>query len=64
MKVTVDRDRCIGSGQCVTALPAVFDQREEDGTAFPLTATPPARLSGERKRAATGCPAQAITVAE
>ena len=64
MKVTIDQDRCIGSGQCVTALPEVFDQREEDGTAYPLTATPPARLSGELKRAVTVCPAQAITVEE
>ncbi len=64
MKVTVDRDRCIGSGQCVTALPELFDQREEDGTAFPLAAAPPAHLADEVKRAAAVCPAQAITVAE
>jgi ferredoxin len=31
MKVTIDQDKCVASGQCVTAAMEVFDQRDEDG---------------------------------
>ncbi|MFE3946199.1 ferredoxin, partial [Streptomyces sp. NPDC059118] len=31
MKVTVDQNKCVASGQCVLSAPDVFDQREEDG---------------------------------
>lgn len=64
MKITIDQDRCISSGQCVTAVPEVFDQREEDGVVMLLTGTPPADLAAEVRQAAAVCPAQAITVAE
>jgi ferredoxin len=32
MKVAVEQDRCVGSGQCVLLAPDVFDQRDEDGS--------------------------------
>ncbi|MDX6279873.1 MAG: 4Fe-4S single cluster domain of Ferredoxin, partial [Kribbellaceae bacterium] len=28
MKVVLDQDKCIGSGQCVLSSPDVFDQRD------------------------------------
>jgi ferredoxin len=62
MKVTIDTDKCIGSGQCVLASPDVFDQREEDGIVVLLNAEPPAALAAEVKQAAAVCPALAITV--
>ena len=31
MRVTVDRELCIGAGQCVRAAPSVFGQNIEDG---------------------------------
>ena len=31
MKVTVDQDKCVSSGQCVLNAGAVFDQRDADG---------------------------------
>ena len=31
MKVSVDRDKCVASGQCVLAAADVFDQRDDDG---------------------------------
>ena len=29
MRIRADRDRCVGSGQCVLAAPTVFDQSED-----------------------------------
>ena len=31
MKVTIDQEKCVASGQCVAAPRTVFDQRDEDG---------------------------------
>ena len=62
MKVTIDTDKCIGSGQCVLASPDVFDQREEDGIVVLLNENPPAELAADVKQAAAVCPALAITV--
>jgi ferredoxin len=62
MKVAVDTDKCIASGQCVLAAPEVFDQRDEDGLAVLLNPSPPAELAVDVKQAATLCPAVAITV--
>jgi ferredoxin len=64
MRVIVDQNECVASGQCVLSADAVFDQREEDGTVFLLDATPPAELHDDVRRAAAFCPAQAITIIE
>jgi ferredoxin len=64
MRVIVDQDRCIASGQCVLSAGAVFDQSEEDGTVLLLNASPPAELQGDVRGAAALCPARAITVIE
>jgi ferredoxin len=62
MKVTIDKDKCISSGQCVLAAPEVFDQRDEDGIAILLTPSPLAGQAGDVRQAAALCPALAITV--
>ena len=62
MKVTVDKDKCIGSGQCVLASPDVFDQQEDDGIVVLLNSNPPADRAADVKQAAAVCPALAITV--
>ncbi|MCU1626579.1 MAG: putative ferredoxin [Pseudonocardia sp.] len=62
MKVTLDQDRCVGSGQCVVAAPDVFHQREEDGIAVLLEESPAAELAADVQHAATVCPALAIAV--
>lgn len=62
MKVTVDQDKCVSSGQCVMAAADVFDQRDEDGVVVLLNHNPPAELSDDVKQAAAVCPALAITV--
>lgn len=64
MKVMVDQDRCVASGQCVMAAAEVFDQREDDGLVVLLTESPPAELAVEVRLAMTLCPSMAISVEE
>jgi ferredoxin len=62
--VTLDQDRCCASGQCVLAVPEVFDQRDEDGVAVILVPDPPAALHAKLRAAAVRCPAQCIQVTD
>jgi ferredoxin len=62
MKVTIEQDRCVASGQCVAAAPEVFDQRDEDGIAVLLDEAPPAERAGDVRHAAAVCPALAIHI--
>jgi ferredoxin len=64
MKVTVDQDKCVSSGQCVLNASEVFDQRDEDGVVVLLATNPPADQEDNARRAAAACPAQAIYVEE
>ncbi|MEV4612643.1 ferredoxin [Kitasatospora sp. NPDC049258] len=61
MQVTVDQDRCCGSGQCVLTVPAVFDQGEEDGLVRLLQVRPGPELDADVRLAAALCPGGAIT---
>ena len=59
VRVIVDRDRCIGSGNCVYWAPATFEL-DDEGLSVP---TDPAADALETLRvAADGCPTRAITV--
>ena len=60
MKVTVDQDKCVSSGQCVGNAATVFDQRDSDGVVVLLNDHPPDDQAGNVRRAAAACPAQAI----
>jgi ferredoxin len=62
VKVIVDGDRCIASGQCVLTAPDVFDQQDEDGIVLLRDDNPPAGLADDVHQAAAVCPALAITV--
>lgn len=62
LRVRTDEDKCCSSGQCVLALPEVFDQSEGDGRVRLLLETPPAALADAVREAAYCCPAGAITV--
>lgn len=62
IRVEVDTERCIGSGACVFAAPAVFDQREEDGVVLLLTDSPSEQDEPAVQEAAMSCPASVIWV--
>jgi ferredoxin len=64
MKVIVDQDKCVASGQCVTAAMEVFDQRDEDGIVVLLNPEPPAAEAEAVRHAAAVCPALAIHLEE
>jgi ferredoxin len=61
MRVIVDKELCIGAGQCVVTAPEVFDQ-DDDGIVELLTDSP---AEGDRdavKEAEHVCPARVISV--
>ena len=59
LKVEIDRDVCMGSGNCVYEAPGVFDL-DDDGVAFVID---PAGSPEEKVTAAESkCPTRAITV--
>ncbi|MEU5210211.1 ferredoxin [Streptomyces sp. NPDC020742] len=60
MRVSIEQSRCIGSGECVVAQPAVFGQDEEEGFAVLLDERPGPRLAPAVRAAAEGCPVRAI----
>lgn len=64
MRVEVEEPRCVAAGQCVMAAPDVFDQRDEDGVALVLDATPGADRHERVRQAAAVCPGTAIRLVE
>ena len=59
IRIEVDRDLCIGSGDCVDSAPAVFDL-DDDGKAVVLD--PDGAPTDEVVDAARNCPVTAIFV--
>jgi ferredoxin len=64
VRVQVDRERCVGSGQCALSVPEVFDQGDDDGIVVLLDQSPPAGLHSAVRRAEEICPAKAIHTTE
>jgi ferredoxin len=64
MKLTVDQDKCVSSGQCVLNAGEVFDQRDDDGVVVLLDDSPPPARVGDVRKAAAACPALAIHIEE
>ncbi|MHA6803973.1 ferredoxin [Salinifilum ghardaiensis] len=62
MKVSIDEDKCVGAGQCVLTAPEIYDQRDEDGVAFPIVAEPEEHHRAEVEESARVCPAAAIRI--
>ena len=62
MDIVVEREQCVGSGQCIMRMPDVFTSDEEDG----LVELVDAHGAGHDERAvrdiAHSCPVQAISV--
>ncbi|GAA2590711.1 ferredoxin [Streptomyces tubercidicus] len=62
MKITVDRDRCVGAGMCAVTAGEVFEQHEEDGRVVLRMTAPPEQWADEVEEAEHLCPSRAITV--
>jgi ferredoxin len=64
VKVTVDQDKCVSSGQCVLNASDVFDQRDDDGVVVLLNDNPGPGQAQNVRNAAAACPAVAIDIKE
>lgn len=64
MRVVVDQDKCVSSGQCVLNAFDVFDQRDDDGVVELLVERPAPEQEPEVRNAAAACPALAIHLEE
>ncbi|WP_406136177.1 ferredoxin [Streptomyces sp. NBC_01089] len=62
MRVTVNRERCVGSGNCVVNVPEVFDQDDEEGLVQLQVTEVPEGLRELVEVAAQLCPVGAIEV--
>jgi ferredoxin len=62
MKISVDVERCIGAGQCVSTVSEVFAQSDEHGTVVLLQHEPRLELERKVREAADLCPANAIHI--
>jgi ferredoxin len=64
MKVVVDQNKCVSSGQCVLNATEVFDQRDDDGVVLLLNDSPTSEQAVNVRNAAAACPALAIDIEE
>ncbi|MFF8913097.1 ferredoxin [Streptomyces sp. NPDC015032] len=62
MRISIDRDVCIGAGQCALTAPGMFTQ-DDDGFSELLPGHEEGAAAPMAKEAARVCPVQAITVA-
>jgi ferredoxin len=60
MKVKVDKDACIGSGNCEATAPSVFVVK--DGKSHVLVGEVPGNQEDKVKQAADECPSGAISI--
>lgn len=63
MRITIDRDVCIGAGQCVLTAPKVFTQ-DDDGFSELLSGGADGAGDPMVREAARACPVRAITLHE
>ncbi|MFG1665546.1 ferredoxin [Streptomyces sp. Y7] len=63
MKVELEADKCVASGQCVFAATEVFDQ-DDDGIAILLDERPAAEHLDDVREAVAICPAAAIRLVD
>ncbi|MER6961312.1 MULTISPECIES: ferredoxin [unclassified Streptomyces] len=63
VKVELEADKCVASGQCVVAAMQVFDQ-DDDGIAILLEEQPAPELLDDVREAVAVCPAAAIRLVE
>jgi len=62
-KVVVERDVCVGAGQCVLVAPEVFEQDDIDGRVILLDPVPPGAADDPAvQEAVLRCPAGALSL--
>lgn len=62
LEIKIDRERCIGSGECAMSAPAIFDIGDDD-TAILVSDGPPWPASNDLLREiASHCPSHAISL--
>ncbi|MDL4775362.1 MULTISPECIES: ferredoxin [Thermomonosporaceae] len=63
MRVTADREICVGAGMCALTAPGVFDQ-DEDGLVTVLRPAPGDADRPDARQAADLCPSGAVQITE
>ena len=63
MKISVKHGACVGAGQCALVAESVFDQ-DEKGIVVLLDESPDASEHQAARKAASLCPARAISIQE
>lgn len=63
MRVSADRDVCIGAGVCVMSTEVVFDQ-DDDGIVVVLTDEVPAAEEDKVRKAVELCPSGALKLVD
>lgn len=61
MLIRINKDKCIGAGNCVMVAPTVFTQDEDDGRVILLDPNPSEDLAAEVAEAIEICPAKVIS---
>jgi ferredoxin len=61
VRIEIDRQKCMGSGNCLFWAPGVFELGD-DGVSFIVD--PSAASERQIEQAVEGCPTQAISIAE
>lgn len=63
MKVRIDKDKCQGHTRCNMTAPEIF-KIDSNGFGYVENETVPPGIEAKARRAAEGCPEQAIIVVE
>jgi ferredoxin len=64
VRITADREVCIGSGNCVFSAPAVFDQDDDEGLVVVLSAEVDRQNADAVRDAVAHCPSGALRIVE
>jgi ferredoxin len=63
VRVTIDKEKCRGAGQCVMAAPGVFDH-DDEGVAFAVKERPDEAEYDDVRMAVVSCPTGSVSVVE
>jgi ferredoxin len=64
MRILIDREVCVGSGNCVYFEPKVFGQDPDDGLVTLVTDSPEPDIHKSALAAVENCPVRALFVAK